>query len=481
MLFVQLWIKVDPSLAQRILVARDQTTPTWVAYDAAGQELSRVSVFDPDTLDGHPPGFHALALAPKLRYACLISVEPKATDVHVVEPGVLRAWEIRERTGLGLAAGAMLAMASLALAFALRLRESMFIWYALYSLSFLGYLLHYFDSLRALLPRALQDMPFGTALGMTLTCFAALTGIRFAIQFNELAPRWPGIVKWIERFLVLALISTLLILICQQWARAWVATPTMAFNAAVGVSLLLVMYAALRDAFEGRYPARIYLFGWLPIVVLVLLAVIGGLGVNIRVPVLAMFAAAVFECLVLGFAIAERAWRFRIERDQARHDAERDALTGSLNRAALMRALEMAAGQRPATLLYCDLDHFKRINDERGHPFGDRCLRHFAQIAHDQLRGIDVFGRIGGEEFVAVLPDTTIDEGIRTAERLRAALATTPVDDVLLTVSIGAATSRPRETTDAWIERADRALYRAKREGRNRVVSDGALPGTGPV
>ncbi len=481
MLFVQLWMKVDPSLAHGMLVARDQTTPTWVAYDAAGQELSRVSVFDPETLDGHPPGFHVLKLAPDLRYACLVSVEPKATDVYVVEPGVLRAWEIRERTGLGLAAGAMLAMASLALAFALRLREPMFFWYALYSLSFLGYLLHYFDSLRASLPRALQDMPFSAALGMSLTCFAALTGMRFAIQFNELAPRWPGIVKWIERFLLLALISTLLILICQQWARAWVTTPTMAFNAAVGVSLLLTMYAVLGDAFAGRYPARIYLLGWLPIVVLVLLTVIGGLGVNIRVPVLAMFAAAVFECLVLGFAIAERAWRFRIERDQARHDAERDALTGSLNRAALMRALEMAADRRPATLLYCDLDHFKRINDERGHPFGDRCLRHFAQIAHEQLRGIDVFGRIGGEEFVAVLPDSTIDEGIRTAERLRAALATTPVDDVRLTVSIGAATCRPRETADAWIERADRALYRAKREGRNRVVSDEALPGTGPV
>jgi diguanylate cyclase (GGDEF)-like protein len=120
-----------------------------------------------------------------------------------------------------------------------------------------------------------------------------------------------------------------------------------------------------------------------------------------------------------------------------------------------------------------DADHFKRINDTYGHQTGDEVLREISTRCRQTLRSNDVFGRYGGEEFLVVFPETTIDEAGAVAERLRVAVGGQPIqigDKALeVTVSIGLASHAPGHDLDKLVERADAALYAAKQSGRNIV------------
>jgi diguanylate cyclase (GGDEF)-like protein len=160
--------------------------------------------------------------------------------------------------------------------------------------------------------------------------------------------------------------------------------------------------------------------------------------------------------------------------------AELDELTGSLNRRCIMRMLdqEVSRAQRtkaPCSIALIDLDWFKRINDTYGHPTGDEVLRTFAITVFANIRNFDRFGRFGGEEFLLVLPDTPQETASRILDRLRAIIAELDWSafsaGMQVTVSAGIATLNPNETSDAILARADRALYAAKAQGRNRIVS----------
>jgi len=154
-----------------------------------------------------------------------------------------------------------------------------------------------------------------------------------------------------------------------------------------------------------------------------------------------------------------------------------DPLTGILNRrgfteaAELLRAQEARAG-RPVSVLIFDLDHFKGVNDRFGHLVGDEILRLFADTLVASLRSTDVVGRLGGEEFVALLPCAVNDAGI-AAERVRAAFANCGawVEQARIdtTVSIGAAGACARTSLAPMLAAADAALIRAKQAGRNRI------------
>ena len=166
--------------------------------------------------------------------------------------------------------------------------------------------------------------------------------------------------------------------------------------------------------------------------------------------------------------------------------AETDALTGILNRRAMIARAERAVlrarvAQQPVSLLVFDLDHFKSINDRFGHSVGDKALRTFADIAGRAVRATDLFGRIGGEEFAALLVGASASTGQQIAERIRLDFGMATIDGAKLptTVSIGIAVASPAETIsiEVLLTRADEALYRAKRAGRDRVVSALALAG----
>lgn len=163
-----------------------------------------------------------------------------------------------------------------------------------------------------------------------------------------------------------------------------------------------------------------------------------------------------------------------------RHQAAHDALTGIPNRRTLIQALDRDVARAIRThesyaLLMLDIDHFKRINDDLGHLIGDRVLCHVSKVLRARLRTQDLVGRYGGEEFLVLLPDTTLRGAAELAELLREAVAQTPFEhqgkSVAMTVSIGVFGGR-LESGDGWdmlIHCADQALYGAKAAGRNCV------------
>nr|WP_305111921.1 GGDEF domain-containing protein [Shinella lacus] len=166
----------------------------------------------------------------------------------------------------------------------------------------------------------------------------------------------------------------------------------------------------------------------------------------------------------------------QLARDAAQLAADTDPLTGLLNRRAAMERLdaEMRAAFRDCTqlsLVLIDLDHFKTINDRYGHAKGDDVLRHFAAAGRQQLRGGDVFARIGGEEFMVLMPGTGIRQATQAVERLRSHVREEENRAGLCctyTMSAGVAEYCGNAVEDLF-ERADRALYSAKHLGRDRI------------
>jgi diguanylate cyclase (GGDEF)-like protein/PAS domain S-box-containing protein len=158
--------------------------------------------------------------------------------------------------------------------------------------------------------------------------------------------------------------------------------------------------------------------------------------------------------------------------------ATTDSLTGLVNRRALFAELEMEISRsrrsgRPLSMLVFDLDHFKPVNDHYGHAAGDVVLARFGMALKTMVRTIDVVGRIGGEEFAVLLPESNLETAYQIAERIRAGLESmvfeVPGKCLTVTASIGAAELGTSESSSQLFVRADSALYRAKESGRNRI------------
>ena len=172
----------------------------------------------------------------------------------------------------------------------------------------------------------------------------------------------------------------------------------------------------------------------------------------------------------------------RTRLEESVEHAVTDALTGLHNRRYMeehLRTLveEAQAGGRPLSLMVADIDFFKKVNDTYGHDGGDVVLKEFAARLKRNTRGIDLACRMGGEEFVVIMPDTEIERARHVAERLRAMIAAEPfkvnsTTQAPITASVGVATLEAvDETPETIFKRADNALYAAKRDGRNRVVA----------
>jgi diguanylate cyclase len=206
-----------------------------------------------------------------------------------------------------------------------------------------------------------------------------------------------------------------------------------------------------------------------------------------RFATMTVFILTIGRCMFIGIfssAMRESLYKSGIALKEANKRieelAELDDLTGSFNRRCIMRFLDEEIERAHRTNAHCsvaliDLDWFKRINDTYGHPTGDEVLRTFAITVFANIRGVDRFGRYGGEEFLLLLPDTPHDVALRLLNRLRAIVAELDWSafslGMQITVSAGIVTLKAGETADALLARADAALYKAKAQGRNRIVS----------
>ena len=167
--------------------------------------------------------------------------------------------------------------------------------------------------------------------------------------------------------------------------------------------------------------------------------------------------------------------------ERVRELSIRDGVTGLFNHRHLMELVQseferVDRYQKPFSLLMIDIDHFKRVNDEHGHPAGDEVLQEMANVLRQELRAVDAVGRYGGEEFLILLPETPHEEARQTAERVRAEVAAhvfrAESVPLRVTISVGVATA-PADAAGTWtavIGEADKALYRAKMAGRDRVA-----------
>jgi len=169
------------------------------------------------------------------------------------------------------------------------------------------------------------------------------------------------------------------------------------------------------------------------------------------------------------------------EKERFENASKHDALTGLSNRRDIMEKIEeeqerSVRSDKPFTLIMCDIDHFKRINDDFGHDSGDYVLKMIAHLLKDQVRGIDCSSRWGGEEFLIMLVETDLDGGQNVAERIRKRIEKSvfTYKDTKIPVTMTFGLSMYQGTGDdieACIKRADNALYEGKNQGRNRVVT----------
>jgi diguanylate cyclase len=175
--------------------------------------------------------------------------------------------------------------------------------------------------------------------------------------------------------------------------------------------------------------------------------------------------------------------RLQSELKRAREEADTDGLTGLLNRRAFWNSLENCLASVNQSLpvvclMMLDIDHFKQVNDTHGHIIGDWVLKKLSHTLRDAVKGRDKVARIGGEEFAILLPHTMVSGARSVAEDIRKRVAADRiplggdgVEAASVTISLGIAAYRKGESKEDFFERCDRALYRAKRQGRNRVIA----------
>ncbi|MBJ6980991.1 diguanylate cyclase [Luteimonas sp. MC1572] len=258
-------------------------------------------------------------------------------------------------------------------------------------------------------------------------------------------------------------------------------------NIGLMLSAALLLVGSTMLALRGDRAGRVVMASWLPLMVFTTLMATEVMGLWAGPTWLVQGLAGSFAVagLLLTIGLADKLMELRRDRDHASARARADELTGMLNRAGveseLRRAVQQAgADAAPASIAFVDVDNFKMINDAYGHSIGDQCLRIVSQRIRSQLRGDEVIGRYGGDEFLVVLPKAGLDDALAVARRMLASVNGRPlaINDLRLdgSLSIGVAELVAGETAEALVERADAALYASKQAGRNRVTgaaSDG--------
>jgi len=377
------------------------------------------------------------------------------------------------------------------LAFFLVLRERMYAYFVGYALCLVVYELYSFG-----IAYEMPVLKLVAPLAQRPSWCAALLAIGLNISFSRLfleLPRWAtrldrvlGWSRWL--FLALALCAIVPVI-----SRGWWIEDALSVLLLINIPVLIV--AAVLSWQHGGRRGGLFLCAWIPALLLTIVRVLQ-LRLQWPLPMWLEFglpAALAYANIVLAFVLAGQTLSIRHERDVAHRLAEHDALTGVLNRRAILARLRAAFARARQTgealsLLFLDLDHFKRVNDNFGHRAGDQCLRGVITPIAGELRQGDALGRYGGEEFLILLPGAGSNDAEVVAERIRRRVQDMPLVisglQIGLTVSVGIATlDGDVVTPDDLIERADSALYRSKSGGRNLVSahSGAVVDGGGAV
>lgn len=367
----------------------------------------------------------------------------------------------------------MLAMATMALFFALRLHDPTFLYYAAFILAYafiLGLQGNYLYE--PLGWSALADSPrLWARIAVTL---AIVSAVLFLIRFADLARYAPR-----GRRLLIGYAGLIAATAAAGVVPALDALGRVAINPLLVLGGVLLVGVCALAAWRGSRYGRFFLLGWTPLLATTALGSLqhyrfaSGWSWSDEAGLL----AGALEALIFSLGLADRTLVRRRAHEQARKQADLDPLTGLYNRRAWNERLpplerQARSGRAPLSLLFLDLDHFKELNDRHGHEAGDAMLRRLAQTMRAELREQDAIGRYGGEEFVVALPGLDAPRAARIAERIRRRLQeqTGDAQEVASTVSIGVADLGDGEDVAQLLRRADRAMYEAKRSGRNRVV-----------
>ncbi|QWF15250.1 sensor domain-containing diguanylate cyclase [Lysobacter capsici] len=310
---------------------------------------------------------------------------------------------------------------------------------------------------------------------IVLNTAAVLASIRFLVFFLGLRTTQPKVAQILD-WLSVSLGGLLLVSLFRTWKYS-----ALYGNLNLLLVIALVLYCAAVAVWRRQREAYFLLLAWLPLMSL-LVALVGAHHqwwpeyhwLEYAFPV-----GLAFGGLGLLLGLTSKLQQLRRDRDTANRLATYDSLTGAMTRAAISQSLRQAVesaqrSRRPLSVVFFDIDHFKRINDEHGHRVGDETLRIVSLRTRNRLRAYDLFGRYGGDEVLVVLADTFLRDAVRVAEHLRESVSGSPlsIDGRLLPVSLslGVAELLPGETPEQLLERADAALYASKSAGRDRVT-----------
>lgn len=489
-----------PGLSGPLLVVH-QPASAQVTVTARGQ----APVMRTITAPGLDPAFSRRSLVFRLPRDAPVRVKVEAAlyplKVEVRESAAYLQADMVYLRILMLLLGMQLSLAVVGILHWFRLRRSDYLYFSLGLLLMALYVLCAYGEAYAL-PGLRWLATLGAAGRTAIGALAAVSAACLILEYSDLrrfAPRLAKAITWSCVYALLALAVWLLL--PHPFDKQSALFVGRLLIMLVGVSLLAGPWIAWR---AGGQPVSAVFLAWAPVAFFGLARTIQ---VAFHLPFpswveLGLPLAGVCSGMILPMLLANRMYDFRMERDQAQrmaenlarhvervrvqHDsvrehAERDALTGALNRRGFderMRVVLASAQAHglPVSLLFVDLDNFKPVNDQHGHMVGDHCLARVVQAMRGELRAGDYLCRYGGDEFVIGLDGSELAQAQMIAEHLRETIehACADIDgrQVRLTVSIGVASAQPGDTIESLLRRADTAMYEAKRAGRNLVASE---------
>jgi diguanylate cyclase (GGDEF)-like protein len=481
----------------RLTLVRDWHGDSRPVLAIGGNMRARVTAYLPPDYRAHTETIYDATLDPRFSHHAVVFPMPEAwranqpvylalgdpgqtqpIQVRVVDIDSYQTrdlWHVRLST---LFTSVQVAMVLVILCFWLVLRDRMFLSFIAYVSAEVIYQMTVSGELFAM-PGASLLSPLGYHTGECMAGLSAAFSVMFVLDFARLDQRTPRLARVLGWFRWPYLGLALAVWIPFLHIHVWLPNT---LNLLLIFSTVLALWAGWLAWRRGSRQAGFFLLSWVPLLTLTMARVLQ-LIAGWPLPAWLEYgfpASMAYAAVIITVGLADRTLQVRRERDRATRMAEFDSLTGVFNRRAILERLHKrwqpeTGRPGPLAVLFLDIDHFKQINDSRGHAAGDACLCALTGAIRAELGEGDRLARYGGEEFVAMLVDGSALQATLVAQRIaaRAAAMRVPMGDhpIKLTVSIGVAVrTTDMASVESLVDCADLAQYRAKAEGRNRVV-----------